>query len=241
MNKNSLTKVDVLTEEQFKAVLPNQVKKTINKELMDYINSALVNPEEYENYRSNLLSYTQVMKDGRFTIKQYVNAVRYVSNKLMGKTNIDSYIATFPDKYQGFLVQGVETKDIASYITAYNKSKLVNLILAQTMIPSYVLNQDLYQKALNVQADLMLNARSEKVRSDAANSILNQLKMPETTKVEIDVGVKQDKTIEALQESVLELTNRQRDLIKAGVMTAGEVAKTRIIKKDDVIDVGLNS
>ena len=64
-------------------------------------------------------------------------------------------------------------------MTSYNKNKLVNLILEQSMIPSWVLNQDMYQKALNVQCELMLTANSEKV-SDAANSILTHLKPPQS-------------------------------------------------------------
>jgi hypothetical protein len=36
--------------------------------------------------------------------------------------------------------------------------------MAQTLVPSYVLNADLYQKALNTSAELMISAKSEKVR-----------------------------------------------------------------------------
>ena len=157
-----------LTLETFRTALPDKVKKTINQDLMDSINKTLSDPDMFETYRENLLSYASVMADGRFKMESYVSAVKYVSHKLMGASNIAAYIKTFPDKYQDFINRGIETKDIASYVTAYNKSKLVNLIMEQTLIPSYVLNQDLYQKALNVQAELMLTAKSEKVRSDAA-------------------------------------------------------------------------
>ena len=60
------------------------------------------------------------------------------------------------------LSAGKNAKDISSFVTSYNKNKLVNLILEQSMIPSWVLNQDMYQKALNVQCELMLTANSEK-------------------------------------------------------------------------------
>ena len=154
----------MLTLDQFQLALPDKVKKSINQELIDQINNTLSDPEMYESYRDNLISYTKVMADGKFKVTQYIDAVRYVSFKLMGCTNIEAYTKTFPDKYQRFIQQGVQAKDIASYVTAYNKSKLVNLIFEQTLIPSHVLNQDLYQRALNVQADLMINAKSEKVR-----------------------------------------------------------------------------
>lgn len=222
--------MSTLSIEQFKQALPDKVKRSINQELIDQINNTLADPEMFEAYRDNLLSYTRVMADGRFKVSSYVDAVRYVSHKLMGCTNIEAYTKTFPDKYQRFIQQGVASKDIASYVTAYNKSKLVNLIFEQTLIPSYVLNQDLYQKALNVQAELMLDTDiSPKVRSDAANSLLTHLKMPETQKVELEIGVKEDSSIQALRNTTLELARQQRMMMEAGAMNAQEVAHSKLV------------
>ena len=222
-----------LTIDQFKQALPDKVKKSVSQELIDQVNSTLSDPDMFEAYRDNLLSYTRVMADGRFKVSEYINAVRYVSHKLMGCTNIDAYTKTFPDKYQRFMAQGVVAKDIASYVTAYNKSKLVNLIFEQTLIPSYVLNQDLYQKALNVQAELMVSAKSEKVRADAANSLLTHLKMPEKQKVELEVSVKEDSSISQLRTATLELARQQRLSMEAGQMNAQQVAHSRL----QVVDV----
>ena len=226
-----------LTIDQFKQALPDKVKKSLNQELVDQINTTLGDPELYESYRDNLISYTKVMADGKFKISSYIDAVRYVSHKLMGCTNIDAYTKTFPDKYTRFMAQGVAAKDIASYVTAYNKSKLVNLIFEQTLIPSYVLNQDLYQKALNVQAELMTTANSEKVRCDAANSLLTHLKMPETQKVELEIGVREDSSIAALRATTLELARQQRLMVESGAMNAQEVAHGKLVIDAEFIEV----
>lgn len=228
--------MDALTVDQFRMALPDKVKKSVNQELIDQINKTLSEPEMFENYRDNLLSYTKVMQDGRFKVSEYVNAVKYVSHKLMGCTNIDAYSKTFPDKIQRFAQQGVASKDIASYVTAYNKSKLVNLIFEQTLIPAYVLNQDLYQRALNVQAELMVSANSEKVRTDAANSLLTHLKPPEVKKVELDIGVKEDSSIAQLRQATLELARQQRLAMEAGQINAREAAHSRVIAAE-VLDV----
>lgn len=230
---SNIVNSNALTVDQFKQALPDKVKKSVNQELIDQINKTLSEPEMYESYRDNLMSYTKVMADGRFKVDNYVDAVKYVSHKLMGCTNIDAYIKTFPDKYQNFINTGVSAKDIASYVTAYNKGKLVNLIFEQTLIPSYVLNQDLYQKALNVQAELMVSAHSEKVRSDAANSLLTHLKMPEVAKVELNVNVKEGSAIGELRATTLELARQQRLMIEAGAMNAQEVGHSKL-----VIDMG---
>ena len=227
----------MLTVDEFKSALPDKVKRSVNQELIDQINTTLSDPEMYEAYRDNLISYTKVMADGKFKISNYIDAVRYVSHKLMGCTNIEAYTKTFPDKYQRFVQQGVSAKDIASYVTAYNKSKLVNLIFEQTLIPSYVLNQDLYQKALNVQADLMINAKSEKVRCDAANSLLTQLKIPETQKVELDIGIKEDGSIAALRATTMELARQQRLMVESGAMNAQEIAHGKLIIEGECQEV----
>lgn len=222
-----------LTLEQFKEALPDKIKKSVSQELVDKVNQTLSEPELYEAYRENLLSYTKVLTEGRYKVSDYVNAVRYVSHKLMGCTNIEAYSKTFPDKIQRFSAQGVASKDIASYVSIYNKSKLVNAIFEQTLIPSFVLNQDLYQKALNTQAELMVTARSEKVRSDAANSLLTHLKPPEVKKVELDIGVKEDGSIQHLRKATLELARQQRLMLEAGMMDAKAIAQQSL-----VIDMG---
>jgi hypothetical protein len=227
----------MLTEEDLRLALPDKMKKSINQELIDRINATISNPEEFEHYRNNLISYTSVMRDGKFKIEQYLDAVRYVSHKLMGATNIEAYMKTFPDKHARFVADGVTAKDIASYVTAYNKGKLVNLIFEQTMVPFHVLNQDLYQKALNTQAELMLTAKSEKVRSDAAAHLLNALKPPETKKIELDIGVKEDSTIKTLRDTMIELASKQRQMIEAGMMNAQEVAHQSLIIDADMKEV----
>lgn len=238
---NLVTVYPALTVEQFKSALPEKLRKTVNQDLIDQVNLTLGEPELYEAYRDNLISYTSVMADGKFKVQEYINAVKYVSHKLMGSSHIEAYSKTFPDKIIRFAAQGVASKDIASYITAYNKSKLVNLIYAQTLIPSYVLNQDLYQKALNVQAELMTTANSEKVRTDAANSLLTHLKMPEKQKVELDITLKEDSSINALRQATLELVAQQRLSLQAGQSTAGQVARSTLVLagESDIVDIEL--
>lgn len=219
-----------LTIEEFKSALPDKVKKSINQELIDQINQTLSDPDMYEQYRDNMISYAKVMQDGRFKVSQYIDAVKYVSHKLMGCSNIEAYSKTFPGKVTNWAAAGVTSKDIASYVTAYNKGKLVNLIFEQTLIPTYVLNADIHQKAVNVLAELMVSASSEKVRSDSANALLTHLKVPEVTKVQLDIGVKEDGSIAALRQATLALAGQQRLAMQAGLVDAQGVAHSKIIE-----------
>jgi hypothetical protein len=164
--------------------------------------------------------------------------VKYVSYKLLGYTNQESWMKTFPVRYQRLLDLDKGDGFIRSTVSCYNRGKLVNTILEQSLVPSWVLNHDLYQKALNTQLSLMMSAESEKVRTEAANSLLVHLKQPETTKMTLDVNVTQDDSIKELRDAAVELAKIQREAIQQKLNTADEVAKSKLITVDyEVIDI----
>ena len=219
-----------LTIADLQTALPAQVKAKVTQELVNTFNSITSDDEFKEHYRNNLISDGSVMQDGRFTVDQYLNAVRYVSYKLMGDTNIKAYMRSFPTKYSKFKQQGVRDKDIASYVSAYNKSKLVNLIWEQSMIPTHVLNADMFQDALNIQMGIMTDTSvSPKVRSDAANSLLTHLKPPEKKKLEIEVSHKTSSVIDDLRRATQEHAKVLKDGIASGHTSVTDVAQADLI------------
>lgn len=227
----------MLNLDDFREALPDKLKKTANQQMVDNINKTFSSPEEMEYYRGNLLGYTKVLNDGKFKLTDYLNAVKYVGFKVRGMSNIDCYSQTFPDKIIAFRNAGVSQKDVSTYVHAYNRSKLVNLIYEQAIIPLHVMNQDLAQKAVLVLADLMQSAQSEKVRSDSAIGLLNHIKPPEVKKVELDLAVKEDGSIKAFKDALAELAQKQQAMIENGVTSALQVAEMQIIPKAQVIDV----
>jgi len=222
-----------ITEDQFKRALPRQVKKTVTPELIAGINKLITEPGMRENMRDNLLSYTGVMNDGRYKIGSYIAAVKYVSHKLLGASNIEAYSKTFPDRFQRLVDDNIPNKTIASYATAFNKTQLVTKIMEQTLVPTHILNADIHQKAINVQAKLMVTANSETVRCNAADSLLHHLKQPEVTKVEMDINIKQDKSIDDLRATTVELAKLQREMITDGKTTANEVIRSKLVIIND--------
>jgi len=220
----------MLTQDQFKKALPAQMQNRISTDVMIRINDALSDPDTMEMMRENLLGYASVLRDGKFQMDQYISAVKYVSYKTMGDTNIAAYVKTFPDKYQDFLDRGIEPKVIARYNTAYNKSKLVNLVYEQSLIPTHIFNASVFQKAVNVQAELMTDPDvSAKVRSDAANSLMTHLKRPESQKIELDIAVKEDSAIADLRASTRALVEQQKTMLKTGAMNARDIAHSDLI------------
>lgn len=208
-----------VTKEELKNALPAQLKTKVTDELVNKINMISLDPMIAREIRENFVGFNHVLKDGRYKLEDYLQACAYVTYKMMGYTNQDAYGLTFPDRITKMRSEGKDDKHISSFVSAYNKNKLVNIIMEQMLIPATILNQDLFQQALVHQAHLMLNAKSEKVQCEAANSLLNALKRPETTKIEVDIGVKDHSGISELKDAIREVAENQRALIGAGAST----------------------
>lgn len=218
-----------LTVELLRQTLPKALQVNATQELADKINNIALDPEVADEVRANFLSYTKVLQDGKFKTETYLDAVTYVTHKLMGYSNQDSWVRTFPQRYQTLVARGETPKTISAHVAAYHANKLVNLILEQSIIPSWLLNRDIYQRAINTQFDLMTDPDvSPKVRSDAANSILTHLKQPEAQKIELEVSTKEDAGVADLMATMRQLAAQQRELIASGV-PAATVARQRLV------------
>ena len=223
-----------ITIDTLRQALPRANRSLATPEMVERFNQAAAGDHAHE-LRESFLGYIDVLKEGKFKIEDYLNAVKYVSYKLMGKSNRTAYSLVFADRYTRLMADATLCHEIDSYVNSYNRGKLVNLILAQAMVPTHVLNQDMFQKALNIQLDLAMTAKSEMVRSQAASSILTILKTPETAKVKIDVSVQHDNSIEELHEMMVRVAETQRDLIAQG---AAVNAVTQVpLLQGEIIDV----
>ena len=78
----------------------------------------------------------------------------------------------------------------------------------------------------------MINANSEKVRADSANSLLVHLKPPEVKKVELDIGVKANKEIDDMKTLLAELSAKQLAMMNSGVVDVTDVANTKIVNAE---------
>lgn len=224
----------MITKQEIEMALPPRLKNSVSQSLVNTLNS-ISDPIVAEEIRNNFLSYTGVLKDGKFKTTDYLNAVKYVTHKLLGRTNLEAYALTFPKRYADLVANGTSKKDISSYVAAYNKGKLVNMILEQTLVPTWVLNQDIYQKAINTQAELMTTANSEMVRMQAANSILQHLAKPKEAGPLVNIDMRESSGMNELKDALQRLAQQQQDLIKSGVETK-EIAGQRIIEGNDDAD-----
>lgn len=222
----------MITVQTLKQALPANTKLSVSQSLVDQLNAVTTDPILAGHIRENFVSYTNVLQDGKYTSDEYVNAITYCTYKVMGLTNKDAYINTFPQRHQQLVARGASSKDISAYVSAYHKGKLVMAILDQAYVPIWLVNQDNYQKAINVQVDLMRNAQSELVRTQAANSILTHLAKPKDAMPQVAIQINQNSGMNELMDAMAALAEKQVNMIDHGV-TAKELAAQRICKRED--------
>jgi len=208
-----------LTKEEFDKALPRHLVGTLARSTLERLNDINEDPIIANEIRDNFVSYSVVMSEGKYSVKGYMEAVAYVSYKMMGYTNRQAYEMVFPSRVEKLRQRGVEEKNIAAHVTSYNKGKMVNAILERTLVPTWVLNQDIHQKAINRLAHLMIHAHSEKVQSDSASALIGHLKPPQPKEVNLNIGAREDQGLLDLREALLSLAQKQKDLIGKGVDT----------------------
>lgn len=224
---------NVLTLESVRKSVPSHLRNNVSQDLVDNLNNIALDPIMAEDIRNNFVSYSSILKEGKFKLEEYLNAVAYVSYKIMNNTNEEAYAKTFPQRYAKLIANGTSKKDIASYVSAYNKGKLVNLILEATLVPTWVLNQDIHQKAINRLADLMQNATSEKVQVEAASSLLTHLGKPKEGNFQINIGETENAGMKEMRQLLQEVAQNQREAIQTGRMKTIDVAAQRLTSEDD--------
>lgn len=219
--------------------LPSTLRSAATQNLVDTLNAISTSQEVGDIMRENFISYSSVLTEGKYKMEDYLNAVKYVSFKLMNHTNEGAYIRAFPARYQALKAKGVSPKDIGSYVHAYSKNKLVTKILEQALVPTHLLNQDLFQEALNTAASIMRDEDvSPKVRVEAASTLLTHLAKPKETGAvaQINLDLRDTSGVSEMRKMLAEMAEHQQKLIMQGV-TAKELAAQKLVLDVESKDV----
>lgn len=226
-----------LTISDVRMAVPASVKNSITQEVVDSLNNISSDPLIAEQVRSNFIQFSHVLTEGKHSIQDYINASHYASYVLMGMKKQDAYFKTFPDRYARLMAEGRSAKEMSAYASMYAKNKIVEAILEKALIPAWIFNQDIFQRAVNVQASLMMTAQSEKVRQEAANSLLTHLAKPKEAaaknQVNVQINNHGSNITDKLYEAVAKLANQQQYNIRGGTSVSDAVDVNIIDMEED--------
>jgi len=106
--------------------LPKKRHNTITDDLVTDLNR-LLSAEEIDVQESiveNFVTYSKIVQSGKYSIEQYLNAIKYVSFKLMDYSNIEAYQKAYPERYE----KHIRKYEAEGYSPEKAKSKIGSVV-----------------------------------------------------------------------------------------------------------------
>lgn len=209
-----------------KAQVPEQFRGAITQELLDKLHSLESNPVLADHIRETMVDYISVLRDNPTSMDNYLRLVTFLTGRMRGDDILVCYAKAYPERYTQLAQLGTSEAKIRSHAAMVEKGKMYVAMLQQVLVPSWILNQSAYQKAVSTQLDLMENSDSDLVRTQAANSLLTHLGRP---KEAANVTINNNQVnagagdLDMLRNMMSDLSNRQRNSIKGGSASTRDV------------------
>lgn len=206
-----------LTQTEVANALPAHLRTAVTPQFVDQLNNMAADPLIAEEFERNFVSYSKVLLEGKYKTQDYLNAISYVTYKLLGHSNQDAFKYTFPDRMRRMTALNYDAKQISSYVSAYHKGQLVTAILTQTIVPAFVLHQSKYHDAAAALHDILTDTKAlNKDRVAAADSLMKHLTPPQAKEVNINLGVQESSGMAELRQLLTETARQQKAFIEEG-------------------------
>ena len=212
-----------LTVEQLQKALSSR-KNTITQELVDVINEVGKEPEfQGESLLTVMLTHQGAMEKHRASMQDYIYALRFCAYLITEEDNIvNAYRRAFADREFVYSRAGCKSDSpeyaaLTSAASRYRKSKLVTDILTISQAPLHIMFQGERFKAMQVLADRMQNANYDKDKIAAADALLKHTAPNEKMKIELDVGIGTNSSMQNLTDQLAIMAARQQELLSKGL------------------------
>lgn len=232
-----------LTVERLKELFPKK-KESITPEIVNIINEANNNPFfSNDEFLDTIITYKDIMEKNKSSLKDYLCAIKFCAYLESEDYNLTeaykkSHAHTdFVKERLNAPSNSPKYRELTNAASRYRKRPLVVQILTQSQLGLYLMFQGETFKAINVLSDIMTHGKSEMARVAAAKELLANVKAPETTKVEIDVGIKQSDAMNALNAQLAEFALNGLQQLRAGNVDLKVLGSMKVNNEEDTIDV----
>jgi hypothetical protein len=222
--------------------LPSR-KNAITQELVDVLNEVKDEAEfQGEPLLNTAVVYEKLMINNKASVREFVDAIRFCAYLVtMDDNYTEAYKKTF--YYRDFVKERIsaDTKSIkyaelTSAASRYRRNnKLVADLLVYSQAPLEIMFLGWRYKAVGVLADTMMNAKLDRDKINAAKELLVATKGPETKRIELDIGVKENSAIASLNEQLSVMAGKQVMLLESGARELSDFGSLKP-KQEDVVD-----
>lgn len=230
-----------VTKEELQAAMPAR-KNTITDEIVEIINKVQTEPEfQGETLVQTMVTYQNVLKGAKVSMKAYINAIRFCSYLVsMDDNYTEAYKRVFWDTE--FVQNRVKLPtadpkygELTSAASRYRRSKIVTDILTLSQVPLDMLFTGHRYKAMGVLAELMVTAKLDRDKIQAARSVLEMTKS-DTVKIDLDIGVKDDSAVLSLKTQLAELAAQSVALLESGATDLKQLGGMKPIDAEVIED-----
>lgn len=232
----------LLTIEDVQNALPSR-KNAITQELVDVLNEVQDEAEfQGEPLLNTAVVYEKLMINNKASVREFIDAIRFCAYLVtMDDNYTEAYKKTF--YYRDFVKERIsaDTKSIkyaelTSAASRYRRNnKLVADLLVYSQAPLEIMFLGWRYKAVGVLADTMMNAKLDRDKINAAKELLVATKGPETKRIELDIGVKENSAIASLNEQLSVMAGKQVMLLESGARELSDFGSLKP-KQEDVVD-----
>ena len=230
----------LLTLDDVKRNLPSR-KGSVTQEVVDMINASRHEPEfQGETLLQTAITYESVLQKNKASIKDYLKAIKFCAYLISMDDNFtEAYKRTFAERkfVQDRLDEPTNStryNELTSAASRYRKSKLVVDILTMSQVPLDLMFTGARYKALGVLSELMVTAKYDRDKINAAKELLAATKGPDNVKIDLDVGVKESSAVEQLNDQLMQIAARQKTMLETGTQDLKELGSMKV--KEEVID-----
>lgn len=231
-----------LTLSSVQSQLTGPQKLMVDEGVIDEINKLVHDPDYGPEFLESYLDCLNVLAEApRNNHTQYLNAMKFFSLVEAGNSLTDAYVKTFPDRFNNRQAgnPGKSPDEVRQLLrgeaSRYNASKLMAEIRRVATIPIQLVHRHLLNDAILVQADLMMNARSEMVRSKAADTLIRELKPAEDQVLNVKVEDGSVSVIAELQKAAQALAASQHEAVMAGVPLK-QISQSKVYTPEEEIE-----
>jgi hypothetical protein len=217
-----------ITKEEIQSMIPSR-KNAITDEIVEIINASQTEPEFQGESLLNIAStYEKVMQQNRVGIREYLNAIKFCAYLISMDDNMtEAYKRVFADRdfvkeRRDADTSSVKYNELTSAASRYRRSKLVVDILTVSQVPVDLLFGGLRYRAIGLLGDIMMNSKYDRDRINAADKLL-QHTASTTSKIELDIGVKESSAVASLQAQLAEMAAKQKLFLEAGATSLGDL------------------
>ncbi len=219
------------------AQLPTSQHHMITNDTVDELRKFATDPDYGEEFLDVYRDHLNILSSNpKYTSRGYMSAVKFFSLIESGNKITNAYIMVFPERFKRRTARGQTKKDIRGEASRYNATALVNEIRKVATYPVSLIHRHLLHKAIIVQSNLMMNAKSELVRQKAAESLIKELKPEEDKVLSIQVDDGTMSAIGALHDAAEKLAIAEKQTIEAGgdikTIIEGRIIHKEIIEEE---------